>query len=109
VAQDPVHFEVVGVSGANQYRTKPLELVRTVVPLTVALWRTPPPAPAAAAEAGALLGAVLLAAAAGALPWAAVLPELPQAVRTSAAAASPAAPHIFRIRFLPFTVLVMSH
>jgi hypothetical protein len=36
--------------------------------------------------------------AAGLLPDAAGLPELPQAETTRAIAASPAAPHIFRIR-----------
>jgi hypothetical protein len=43
--------------------------------------------------------AALLAAAAGVPPEVAeLLPELAQAVRTSAAAARPAAPHIVRIR-----------
>src|SRR5215470_15994792 len=32
VAQVPLHFDVVLVSGANQYRVNPLALVRTVAP-----------------------------------------------------------------------------
>jgi hypothetical protein len=46
--------------------------------------------------------AALLATAAGVVPETAeVLPELAQADRTSAVAARPAAPHIFRIRISP--------
>jgi hypothetical protein len=90
-----VHFEVVDVSGTNQYRTKPLALVRTWVPPTDEVCKAAPPA--AAAEAELLLWTALLAGAAGVLPEAAELPELPQAVRARAAAASPAAHHIFRI------------
>lgn len=108
VAQDPLHFELVGVSGANQYSTKPLELVSTFVPPTVVASKVAllaaEPAPAAAA---------LLTGAAGLLLWAAgllELAELPQAATVKAIAASPVAPHIFRIRInFPFTVQVVSH
>jgi hypothetical protein len=48
---------------------------------------------------------VLLAAAAGLLLWAAVLPELPHAATSRAIAASPLAPQIFPVRiYFPFTV-----
>jgi hypothetical protein len=58
----------------------------------------PPPAAAAAALEGAeLLLAELALDGAEAPPAATELPELPHAVTTSAIAASPAAPHIFRI------------
>jgi hypothetical protein len=84
-----VHFEVVEVSGTNQYKVKPAALV-------FAVRLVPPELAAGAAEAA------LLAAAAGVLPEAAeLLPELAQADRTSATAARPAAPHIFRIRISP--------
>jgi hypothetical protein len=102
-----VHFEVVGVSGANQYKTKPLALARTCVPPTVAVRRADPALEAEAEAAAAAAGDALLADAAGLRPDAAEalelleLLELPQAVRTSATAASPAAPHIFRIRISP--------
>jgi hypothetical protein len=68
-----------------------------MVPLTVVARRAVPLT--AAAEAGVLLWPAVLAAAAGVLPAAAELPELPQALRARAAAASPAAPHrlIFRM------------
>jgi hypothetical protein len=89
-----LHFEVVDVSGANQYKVKPLELVTTFVPLIVAVIR-------AELEAGAD-AAALLAGAAGLLLEADELPELPHAATTRAIAASPAAPHTFRIlSYLP--------
>jgi hypothetical protein len=37
VVHEPLHFEVVGVSGANQYKVKPLALVSTVTPPIVAV------------------------------------------------------------------------
>ena len=87
-----MHFEVVDVSGTNQYKVKPLELVTTFVPLIVAVIR-------AELEAD---GAALLAGAAGLLLEADELPELPHAAATRAIAANPAAPHIFRIlSYLP--------
>jgi len=61
--------------------------------------------------AGALDAAALLPPAAGAVVAGALedeLLELAHAVRARARAASPAAPHIFRIRFLLFTVLMVS-
>jgi hypothetical protein len=89
-----LHFEVVDVSGANQYKVKPLELVTTFVPLIVAVIR-------AELEAG-VAAAALLAGAAGLLLEADELPELPHAATTRAIAASPAAPHMFRIlSYLP--------
>jgi hypothetical protein len=98
VEQDPLHFEVVDVSGTNQYKVKPLELVTTFVPLIVAVIR-------AELEAGVDAGvdaAALLAGAAGLLLEADELPELPHAATTRAIAASPAAPHMFRIlSYLP--------
>jgi hypothetical protein len=94
VEQDPLHFEVVDVSGTNQYKVKPLELVTTFVPLIVAVIR-------AELEAG-VVAAALLAGAAGLLLEADELPELPHAATTRAIAASPAAPHMFRIlSYLP--------
>jgi hypothetical protein len=87
-----LHFEVVDVSGTNQYKVKPLELVTTFVPLIVAVIR-------AELEAGA---AALLVGAAGLLLEVDELPELPHAATTRAIAASPAAPHMFRIlSYLP--------
>jgi hypothetical protein len=76
-----------------------------LVPLTVAACKAVPPAVAAGALAAALLWAELLADPAGALPAAAELPELPQAVRVRAVAARPATPHscIFRIRTFPLS------
>jgi hypothetical protein len=50
-----VHFEVVEVSGTNQYKTKPLALVSTFVPPTVAVARAVPPAEEAGPDAVALL------------------------------------------------------
>src|ERR1700738_2764647 len=98
VAHDPVHFEVVEVSGTNQYTVRPLELVSTCwLPMVLAVSVLPPWAGADEADAAALV-----APAAGALPGAAeLLLELPHADTASARAASPAAPHIFRIRIFP--------
>src|SRR5256714_5154089 len=79
VRQEPAHLDVVGVSGANQYRTLPLASVSTCWPPTVVCDTVLPPA--AAGEAGVLFA----------------LPELAQADTVSARAASPAAPHIARI------------
>src|SRR5690348_16288258 len=41
VVHEPLHFEVVGVSGANQYKVKPLLLVSTVAPPMLAVFRLP--------------------------------------------------------------------
>ena len=42
VAQEPLQFDLVLVSGTNQYKVKPLALVSTVVPLTVAVFSALP-------------------------------------------------------------------
>jgi hypothetical protein len=76
---EPLQFDLVEVSGTNQYKVKPLELVSTVVPPMVVVFK------------------VLLLAAAGdpvfVVPVPAPLfepPELPHAAITSVAATSPA-------------------
>ncbi|HEY1625652.1 MAG TPA: hypothetical protein VGG16_17815 [Streptosporangiaceae bacterium] len=106
-----MHFDIVEVSGANQYKVNPAEFVSTVFPPMVFVDSGPVAASAAALDGAELLpapaplppplpAAVLLPAAAG-LPLATVDPdELPHAATASAIAASPAAPHIFRIRDL---------
>jgi hypothetical protein len=82
-----VHFDVVEVSGTNQYKVRPAESVSTAVPLIAVVDSAP------AAEASAAPDAAELP-----LPVAADPPELPHAVTASAIAARPAAPHIFRIQ-----------
>jgi len=85
------------VSGTNQYKVKPAALVTTCWPPMVFAARVVPAELGAGADEAALLFA-----AAGVVPAVAeLLPELAQADRASAAAASPAAPHIFRIRISP--------
>jgi hypothetical protein len=101
VAHDPVHLEVVEVSGANQYSVLPLELVTTAVPLMVVMFTVLPLA------LDALLPPAAGAVVAGVLDD--ELAELPQADSARARAANPAALNIFRIRILLFTVLVVSH
>lgn len=98
--QEPLQFEVVEVSGTNQYSVMPLLLVRTEVPLMVAVPTVLPPEELAAAPAPVLAGVPVLVV---------ELPELAQADRAMAKAANPAAPIIFRTRILPFSVLVISH
>jgi hypothetical protein len=44
VAQLPLHFEAVEVSGANQYKVNPLALVSTVAPLMVVVFSADPEA-----------------------------------------------------------------
>src|ERR1700755_2423987 len=39
VAHEPLHFDVVAVSGTNQYKVKPLALVTTVAPPILAVFR----------------------------------------------------------------------
>jgi hypothetical protein len=78
-------LDVVEVSGTNQYKVKPAELVRTFVPLIVVLISVLPDEPAAGLDAPAAGGLLL------------ELAELPQAAIASTAAASPAAPHILRM------------
>ena len=83
VAHDPLHFDVVEVSGANQYRVKPWPLVSTLTPpIVVAFSALPLAACAPEFAAGELLVEV----------------ELPQAAIIKAAAASPAgASHLLSI------------
>ena len=40
-AHVPLHFDIVGVSGANEYSVKPLALVSTVAPPIFAVCRLP--------------------------------------------------------------------
>ena len=81
VAHDPLHFDVVEVSGANQYRVKPWALVSTVTPPIVVVFSALPLA------AGALEAVV----AAGAAGLAGLVElELPHAAIIKAAAAIPA-------------------
>ena len=40
-AHVPLHFDVVGVSGANEYSVKPVLLVSTVTPAIVAVFTVP--------------------------------------------------------------------
>jgi hypothetical protein len=91
VAHDPVHLDVVEVSGTNQYKVKPAELVSTFVPLIVVLINVLPDELAAGLDAPAA-GGVLLE-----------LAELPQAAIASTAAANAAAPNIPRMCRVSFT------
>src|ERR1700722_19458540 len=108
VAHDPVHLEVVEVSAANQYSVLPAELVTTAVPLMVVMFTVLPPLAAGALDAAALLPPAAGAGVAGALADELLELELAHAVSARARAASPAAPSIFRIRFLLCTVLMVS-
>src|SRR6516162_5022484 len=58
-AQLPLHFDVVAVSGANQYRVKPWALVSTAVPLIVVVFSALPDTAAPDAAPGGALAAVL--------------------------------------------------
>jgi hypothetical protein len=51
VAHEPPHFDVVAVSGTNQYKVKPLALVTTVAPPILAVFSALLPAAAGALEA----------------------------------------------------------
>jgi hypothetical protein len=97
-AQAPVHFDTVAVSGANEYKMKPLALASTVAPPTCAVCSAPL---AAAVPDPAGLDAAGLDAGAGALVGAA-LPledELEHAAALSATAVAPAATStVIRIR-----------
>jgi hypothetical protein len=86
VTHEPLHFEVVGVSGANQYKVKPLALVSTVTPPIVAVFSVLLLAAAGALEAGA---------AALEVPELVGLVELPQAVIISAASPADASHLLF--------------
>ena len=74
VAQLPVHFDVVGVSGANQYKVNPLALVRTVAPPIVVVFSADPEEAWADAPVPVELG------------------KLPHAAIRSATAAAPISP-----------------
>jgi hypothetical protein len=79
VVHEPLQFEVVLVSGPNQYSVKPLAFVSTAVPPTMAVLRVFPLEAGATAECVEVDGA--------ALP---PDPELPHPATISAAAAKPA-------------------
>src|SRR5512140_3526430 len=88
VAHEPLQFDLVEVSGANQYSVKPLALVRTATPPMVVVF-------------SALLLAAALEAGAAALevvpPELVELVELPQAAIRSVAASPAGASHILFI------------
>jgi hypothetical protein len=87
-----LQFEVVAVSGANEYSVKPLALVSTVTPPIVAVFRAVPDELAvaeAAAEAPAADGLPGLLG---------VVDELPHAAAISATATSPKGAHITFLR-----------
>jgi hypothetical protein len=90
VAHEPLQFDVVEVSGANQYRVKPWALVSTVTPPIVVVFSAlllDAGAPEAAAAGGVLLVELV---------------ELPHAAIIKAAAASPAgASHVLFITCSP--------
>jgi hypothetical protein len=85
-----LHFDMVEVSGANQYKVKPLALVRTVLPPIVAVFSVLLLA-AGAVEAGA--------APEEAPPELVELEELPQAATMSTAASPAAASHVLFIAY----------
>ena len=82
---------MVAVSGANQYKVKPLALVRTVTPPIVAVFSVLLLAAAGALEAGAEPEE--------APPELVELEELPQAAIMSAAARTGAASHVLFIAY----------
>jgi hypothetical protein len=92
VAHAPLQFDLVAVSGTNQYSVKPLALVSTVTPPIVAVFRAVP-------EELALAEAAAEAPAADELPglWG-VVDELPHAAAISATATSPKGAHITFLR-----------
>jgi hypothetical protein len=75
-----LHFEVVEVSGTNQYRVNPLALVSRVAPLTFMVPRAPPVTAAGADAVGELPEPA---------PELPVDDELPHAATTSVAAIAP--------------------
>jgi hypothetical protein len=90
VAQVPVHFEVVDVSGANQYSVNPAALVTTVVPPIVVVFSADP---VAAADVAAPAGLDVTAPAGlDAAAPAGVGDELLHPAASSASTASPATP-----------------
>src|SRR5215831_6045267 len=100
VAHEPLHFDVVAVSGTNQYKAKPLALVTTVAPPILAVFSALLPAAAGALDAGAALEALP--------PEPVELDELPQAAITKAAASPAGASHTLFIAHPPSPALVAS-
>ena len=100
------------MSGTNQYNVMPLESVTTAVPLMVVMLSALPLALEAGAELAGLLAPAAGALVAGALVAGVLadelLLELAHADSARARAARPAAPIIFGIRSLLFTVLLVS-
>jgi hypothetical protein len=84
-AQDPLHFDVVAVSGTKEYSVNPLALVSTVAPPIVAVFRAVPDE-LAEAEVAPAAGVLLELAEPG-------VDELPHAAVIRAVAVSPAAAH----------------
>ena len=95
------------MSGTNQYNVMPLESVTTAVPLMVVMLSALPLALEAGAELAGLLAPAAGALVAGVLADELLL-ELAHADSARARAARPAAPIIFGIRSLLFTVLLVS-
>src|SRR5690349_18245622 len=92
VAHEPLHFDVVAVSGTNQYKVRPLALVTTVAPPILVVFSALLPA-AGALEAGVALEA--------APPELAGLDELLQAAITKAAASPAGTSHTLYITYPP--------
>jgi hypothetical protein len=88
-----LHFDVVAVSGTNQYKVKPLPLVTTVAPPILAVFSALLPAAAGALEAGVALEA--------APPELVELDEPPQAAITKAAASPAGTSSTFFITYPP--------
>src|SRR5215467_13921760 len=85
---EPLQFDLVEVSGTNQYKVWPLELVSTVA-LPIFMVPSADPEDAAGADA------------AGEPPEPPEPPELPHAATTNAAATAPAGTsHLFRMTYL---------
>src|SRR5208283_5222358 len=92
VAHAPLQFDLVAVSGANEYSVKPLALVSTVTPPMVAVDRAVPDE-LALAEAAAEVPA-----ADGLLELWGVVDELPHAAAISATATSPKGANLVVVR-----------
>jgi hypothetical protein len=103
VRHEPVQFDLVGVSIANQYRVRPCELTSTV-PMPVWRVETVVPDPLVAGAEVFACGVVLVPAAAPLLLLGA---ELPQAVITAAAPASTGAAHQ-RLRIVTSPIVFLS-
>jgi len=88
-----LHFDVVAVSGTNQYKVKLLALVTTVAPPILAVFSALLPAAAGALEAGVALEA--------APPELVELDELLQAAITKAAASPAGTSHTLFITYPP--------